>query len=236
MDTQWYGSIAGIVGGTLIIVEVLKRAIGNVSVLKSVPTWVYAVAVAVGLTYTSRALGYLAEQGSTLDVLMSAVMLAASASGFWTWLRQPADQIKNSEPAQNARGYIPVVLLAVALSAAVSCGGNVAPQLVAAEDAVHDALAAAQDGIERACAPNVTPVACRQVNTALVPALRAGAAFNRGVRDQQLKAVGDVVTAIGTLISAVQSMSPGDFRDAIVADLRRAIEAAFALGGQTHAG
>lgn len=131
------------------------------------------------------------------------------------------------------RNPITALLLAITLCA-VGCGANVAPQLVATEDAVHDALAAAQDGIDKVCASGLTPTPCQQVNAALVPALQAGAAFNRGVRDQRLRAIGDVVKAIGTLVSAVQEMSPGEIRDAIVADLRLAIDAAFAMGGQSH--
>lgn len=237
MEAQWYTSVAGIIAGTLIIVEVLKRALGNVALVKAVPTWVYAVVVAVGLTYASRAAGLLTDQGSTLDVLMTAVMLAGSASGFWTWLRNPSDQIKNSGPAQDQRFTrgLPIVLLAVSLLGLVGCGRNPAPQLVALEDSIHDALASAQDGIEKACASQVTPAACQQVNAALVPALQAGAGFNRGVRDQQLSAVGTLVEAIGRLTAKVQALATGALRDAIVADLRRAIDAAFALGGQNHA-
>lgn len=235
MDTQWYGSIAGIIGGTLIIVEVLKRALGNVAIVKAVPTWVYSVVVAVILTYASRAAGLLTDQGSTLDILMTAIMLAGSASGFWTWLRSPGDQIKDSAPATNQRfdRTLPVILLAVALSGAVGCGKNLAPELVAAEDAVHDALADAQDGIDRACAPKLTPAVCQQVNAALVPALKAGAQFNRVIASQQLQAVGSLVESVGALIKQVQQLTPGALRDAIVADLRRAINAAFNIGGQS---
>jgi hypothetical protein len=103
MDFMWYGSIAGIIGATLIGVEILKRALGNVSVVMAVPTWVYAVALASALTYASKSAGLLQDDGNLFELLMQAVMLAASASGFWSWLRQPGDQIGNSEPAQRAR-------------------------------------------------------------------------------------------------------------------------------------
>lgn len=103
MDFAWYTSIAGIIAATLIIVEILKRALGNVSVAMQVPTWVYAVTVAALLTYASKASGLLTDEGNVFALLMQAVMLAASASGFWSWLRQPGDQIGNSEPAQRAR-------------------------------------------------------------------------------------------------------------------------------------
>lgn len=229
METQWYASVAGIVGGTLIIVEVLKRAIGNVSVLKSVPTWVYSVAVAVGLTYTSRALGLLAEQGSTLDVLMSALMLAASASGFWTWLRQPADQIKNSEPAERARGYFPAVLLAVALAGAASaCASrNIGPELVAAQDGIHDAMKSAFEGVERICAPGLLPDTCRAANGAMASALRAGRSFSVAVHSERLEGLGTFVAEVGRAIGDIQKLPAGDLRERVLADLRLAINEAF---------
>lgn len=227
METQWYASIAGIVAGTLILVEVLKRAIGNVSVLKSVPTWVYSVAVAVGLTYTSRALGYLAEQGSTLDVLMSAVMLAASASGFWTWLRQPVDQIKNSEPAERARGYFPVVLLAVVLTGSACTSRNIGPELVAAQDGVHDAMQSAFEGVETICAPGLLPDTCGAVNDAMAGALRAGRSFSVAVLSERLEGLGQFVVDVGRAISDIQKLPASELRARVIADLRRAIDEAF---------
>lgn len=224
MDAQWYGSIAGIVAGTLIIVEVLKRAIGNVAVLKGVPTWIYAVVVAVALTYASRAAGYLADQGSTLDVLMSALMLAASASGFWTWLRQPNDPIKDSEPARNAdifRG-IPIVLLAVALAGAVSCGANLAPVLTASESMQHAGLKAAQDRVEAVCGLPATTDTCRVVYTRLADTWDAQIAYAESLLAEKPILRGGLIEAVGRLVTSLATF-PADVRDAIEADLRRVV-------------
>jgi len=104
MDVTWYYStMAGIIATTLLGVEVLKRALGNVSVVMAVPTWIYSVILATGLTAVSKFYGLLQDEGNMLTLVLQAVMLAASASGFWTWLRQPNDQIGNSAPAQAAR-------------------------------------------------------------------------------------------------------------------------------------
>lgn len=227
MEAQWYTSVAGIIAGTLILVEVLKRALGNVALVKAVPTWVYAVVVAVGLTYASRAAGLLTDQGSTLDVLMTAVMLAASASGFWTWLRNPADKIEDSAPAHNQRYTrgLPIVLLAVTLAA--GCGKNLAPELVAADDAVHDALAAAQDGIDEICRPQLLVETCREVNGVLVVALQAGRDFNRAIASERLATLGPLVESAGRVLTAVQKFPASDIRAKVIADLQRFIESAF---------
>lgn len=104
MDVTWYYTTnAGIAATTLLGVEVLKRALGNVSVVMSVPTWVYSVVLAMTLTAVSKSYDLLQDEGSMLTLVLQSVMLAASASGFWTWLRSPGDQIGNSAPAQAAR-------------------------------------------------------------------------------------------------------------------------------------
>jgi hypothetical protein len=103
MEFAWFTSVHGIAGATLIAVEILKRALGNVSIAMRVPTWVYAVLVAAALTHASYALGWLTDQGTVIELVMRAVMSAAEASGFWTWYRQPGAQIGDSAPAQAAR-------------------------------------------------------------------------------------------------------------------------------------
>lgn len=166
----------------------------------------------------------------TNDQFMALIVVLESVSAIFT--RGKVTPTASTPSSINAGRFVPAVLLAVALAGAAGCGANVAPQLVAAEDAVHDALASAQDRIDEACAPGLMPTACQQVNAALVPALRAGAAFNRTTRDQQLSAAGTLIEAVGALITRVQALDAGAVRDAIVADLRRAIEAAFSQKGQ----
>src|SRR5690606_7754047 len=119
------------------------------------------------------------------DQFMALIVVLESVSAIFT--RGKVTPTASTPSSINTGRFVPAALLAVALAGgAVACGKNLAPQLVAAEDAVHDALAAAQDGIERACAPGLTPTACQKVNAALVPALQAGSTFNRTIRDQQL--------------------------------------------------
>ena len=80
------GSQAAIVSTVVALVAITKRLAGNVAVLCIVPAWVYAVAYAIALTVASHRLGYLT--GNLPDLLVSAVFLAASASGFRDWMTQ----------------------------------------------------------------------------------------------------------------------------------------------------
>ena len=78
------GSQAAIVSTVVALVAITKRLAGNVAILCIVPPWVFAVAYAIGLTVVSHRHGYLT--GNLPDLIVSAVFLAASASGFRDWL------------------------------------------------------------------------------------------------------------------------------------------------------
>ena len=80
------GSQAAIVSTVVALVAITKRIAGNTMFLCLVPPWIYAVAYAIGLTVASHRLGYLT--GNLPDLLVSAVFLAASASGFRDWMTQ----------------------------------------------------------------------------------------------------------------------------------------------------
>ncbi len=99
-------TLTGIVAATTLVVEVLKRLLVSVKVLNRIPTWMYAIGTAIVLVLiANRVLGVL--QGDMGPLMWSAALLGASASGFWTWLRQPADSPKiNLKPA-------PVLLLSL---------------------------------------------------------------------------------------------------------------------------
>ena len=85
---NWYTSVAGVVAATIFGVTVLKRALGNVQYVNTVPTWVYAVLISGILTFvTNRVWGTL--PGDLWQTMMQAVMMAGAASGFYDWLREP---------------------------------------------------------------------------------------------------------------------------------------------------
>lgn len=103
MDLTWYTSIGGIVAATIVLVEILKRFLGNTPFIMKVPTWVYAVIIAVVLTEVAHA-GFNTLPGDDLPLLMQAVMLAAVASGFREWVGNVNKPLSASAAARTARG------------------------------------------------------------------------------------------------------------------------------------
>lgn len=88
--TQWYSSVAGIVVATGIAVSILKRAFAKVAVLSQVPLWLYGVIISSALTYASNQLWH-SLPGDLWQLLTQAVLMAATATGFYEWL--------NADPA-----------------------------------------------------------------------------------------------------------------------------------------
>lgn len=78
------GSQAAIVSTVVFLVALTKRSFGNTVFLCLVPPWMYAVVYAVGLVTGAHHWGYLV--GNLPDLIVSAVFLAASASGFRDWM------------------------------------------------------------------------------------------------------------------------------------------------------
>ena len=118
MDFQWYTTIAGIMTATAVGVQVAKRWLGNTDPFARIPTWLYSVAIAAALTAVSKASGLLTDQGTWLEVMMKSVMLAASTSGFVSWLQHATTPIEESQPAKEAAakmGRAAIILLAVGI-------------------------------------------------------------------------------------------------------------------------
>lgn len=87
-STNWYSSVGGIVLATGILVQILKRALGSVTLLQDVPIWVYSVGVAVGLTWFCESVLHTLNGGLYTDI-NQAVLFAAAASGFYSWISGP---------------------------------------------------------------------------------------------------------------------------------------------------
>jgi len=103
MDFQWYGSVTGIVAATILLVEIMKRFLGNTAYLKVVPTWVYAVLISCGLTACAH-IWWQVLPGDDLDLFTRAVMLAAVASGFREWFGNVNKPLSASSAARTQRG------------------------------------------------------------------------------------------------------------------------------------
>lgn len=101
----WFTSVTGVVAGTAFIVAILKRALANVSGLNAVPTWVYAVAVAFGLTLVG---GFITKTlpGSVWQNAAQAVIWAASASGIYEWVK-PENRMKGPRDSGKSQSQGP---------------------------------------------------------------------------------------------------------------------------------
>lgn len=89
---HWYTSVSGIVAATMLGVSILKRAFGNVAYANTVPTWGYAVVISLGLTVLTNRI-WATLPGDFWQLAMQAVFLAATASGFYEWLKAPAQSL-----------------------------------------------------------------------------------------------------------------------------------------------
>jgi len=82
-------SLSGIVVATLIILQILKKLMAEVDGLKVVPIWVYGVTVSVGLTVFANRVLKILPGDDLLPLVWQAALLAASASGFYEWIKAP---------------------------------------------------------------------------------------------------------------------------------------------------
>jgi hypothetical protein len=105
MDFQWYTSVTGIVAATIVLVEIFKRFLGNVSYIQRVPTWLYAVTFSCILTACAH-LWWQTLPGNDLDLFTRAIMLAAVASGFREWFGNVNKPLSASSAARSQRGEL----------------------------------------------------------------------------------------------------------------------------------
>lgn len=175
----WMKSVTGIVAVVgLIVVPLIKRTLGNVTYFKDIPTWLYALVSAVGITLLAKQLGYLVldPEYDLVQTLMTAGGAAATAGGFFNWINNPTDAIKDSAPAMKQRGEYPppVVLLALALGSSVlltGCGAKVYHGVTVGVVTAHTALKATQDvALQGKCGePTAPPAPVCLSNTAPAP-------------------------------------------------------------------
>lgn len=87
-STDWYTSVGGIVAATAVIVQVLKKSLSRVVFLQDVPLWLYSVVVASALTILAENVLQTIHGGLMAD-LNQAVLMAAAASGLFSWFDKP---------------------------------------------------------------------------------------------------------------------------------------------------
>lgn len=123
----------------------------------------------------------------------------------------------------------PIFALMLALAAVTGCA-KANPALVAAEDAVHDGLAKADDEIRRVCQAPALAAPCADVRPLLSDALGAAIAFNRAIAAQKPTALAPLLSSVGALANKVAAL-PSSETAGILVELARAIAAASARVG-----
>jgi len=120
-------TVSGVVLCTMVIVQVVKKAGASVMIVERTPVWVIAVVVACGLTaLASAVLGTL--PGELIGLLWQAALAAGSASGFFTWLKEPSDSPGNStvhggsgSPPKSWVSFLAIPAAVAALTCASGC-------------------------------------------------------------------------------------------------------------------
>jgi hypothetical protein len=98
LDSIDLSSIAGIILATMFFVEIVKRVLCCYAWFNKIPIFIYACLISIGLVFLSnRVLGTL--KGDNIGLLIwRAINAAASASGFYGWLRNPEPPATASQP------------------------------------------------------------------------------------------------------------------------------------------
>lgn len=227
-------TIPGIVAVTIMLVHALKSWLADVRYLRELPVAVYVVAVAAGLTWLSRDVLHWLE-GDRADLIAQAILAALTASGAVEWFRAGSKPLSQSRKATHTRLRREwAILLAVGLGAGVAGCASAAGPLVAADRAVHAAVAQTQDTADRLCDRQMlTPAACQQLNADLVPVIESADAFNRAVRADSAAAVPAMIGALDRLARALEQLVPDAAeRAAIVTQVNAALAQLRALVGR----
>lgn len=122
---------------------------------------------------------------------------------------------------------IGVVLLAAAIGLSVACAPGaraaVVKQAVAAEDALTKRILAIDAAGDKLAGCHTGPnLMCQSFNRVMVPVIEAEMAFNRGVKDRNVFALGTLMKRLSELLQTVQTLFADmrDARDALVAEIR----------------
>jgi len=204
-------TIPGIVVATIALVHLLKGWLASAPALNRAPVALYVVLVAAGLTWLSHDVLHWLE-GDRAQLIAQAVLAALSASGAVEWFRAGAKPLEDSAAAtrtKERRSAAWVVLLAVLLGAGVAGCASAGGRLVAADRAVHQAIAQTQDTADRLCDQHLlTPAVCQQFNRELVPVIQAADDFNRAARANSAAEVPAMLGALDRFARGLEQLVP----------------------------
>ena len=91
-----FSSIASIGTATALAVKVIHRAGTSYPAVRKLPVWVIAAGVAVVLTSIARYVPHSID-GNAGDLVLQAVVNAATGSGFYGWLNDPTQSLHDAD-------------------------------------------------------------------------------------------------------------------------------------------
>ena len=94
---QW-GSVAAIVIGVCILMEFVKKYMGEMPWFRKVPIFVYVTALSLLLVLITKRLLFV--EHSMASLIWDTLSCALSSSGFYTWIRQAR------QPLETATGTV----------------------------------------------------------------------------------------------------------------------------------
>lgn len=112
IDPSSFSSVAGIIVATTFLMQYVKTAIGQVSYLKKVPTFVYVVLVSLTLTVIANQVLHTLP-GDLKTLLYSTASAALASSGFYQWLKDGSAGIETTHPDFKKKPVVEPVVVVV---------------------------------------------------------------------------------------------------------------------------
>lgn len=130
---------------------------------------------------------------------------------------------------KNYTGGTGMFLLALAATLMLTgCAAKQQQLALQVDRSVHGGLAAVQDSVDSLCDSKVMASDdCKVFNQRLVPALEAGAAYNRTVAAERSGRIADVVVAVGRLTEAITALVPEKYRPELLSRIQAILNSAF---------
>lgn len=215
-------TIGGIVAATMLLVQALKSALANVRYLNALPVALYAMVVAAGLTWLAHGvLGVLPGDGWQ-SLAVQAVLASLVASGAWEQARTVGKPLRESTTARNRRGLLGLLLVASIASGAACASSRGA--LVAADDAIHDAIGVARTAGRLVCDPRPDDPKCKAFWADLADVIRDAAAINRAIASDSTVGIPELIGSALRLERSVDQLLPdGDERAIAKERIARAV-------------
>lgn len=204
---SWAASTAGIVGLTILLVQKMKTWLAESPWLNCLPAWCYVILVSCLLTGVASLAGVL--DGAIWQLLAQAFLQAVGAIAIFEVGANFFKPIGASTAARDSR--LPLVLLALGLAASLTACASTGGKLVAADRAVHAAIAQTQDTANKLCDSHVLNAeSCRQFNASLLPVLKDADAFNRAVAADSTAEIPTMAASLVRLGQSVAAMLPAN--------------------------